>query len=418
MNDRSPEEHEEQQTGSDNLIKRLYRPGPLVVLFTLAFIGLVGLAVYLLNHEPPPPQQVVTALAAPSEQVPTTDSDPAPRVYEEDSSSTVEDMVKEADLAIIESMRDRGLDLHQLDLLDVEIRRLNGHGYHYQVLQLPSVKDLESFLAILNERLAVRLPEAALTTAAKKNEIDLAINGLQTHRLLFKAVPLTLPRPEKKGPKLAIVIDDIGENMRVLDGLLDLPFPVTLAVWPHASSTRTSVERIKRKQREIIIHFPMEPRGYPRYNPGKDALFVSMTADEMRRQIAENLAQVPEATGTNNHMGSRFTGYGPGMKVALEEFKKHGLFFLDSLTTSKSVARSTARNAGIPFYERDIFIDNVKDVPAIIHQLKKAENVALKKGYSIAIGHPYRETLSALQQWNKRRNTSIRLISLSELAPQ
>lgn len=412
MDDRSPEELEIEKTGPGSFFKKLYRPGPLVFIFSLAFICLVGLAVYLLNETPPPPPQVVTEET--SEPVaPSTE-----RVYEEDSSSTVEDMVKQADLAIIETMRGAGLDLHQLDLLDVEIRRLNGHGYHYQVLQLPSLKDARTFSTELTRHLTNRLPDVALTTVDKENEIDIAINGLDTHRLMFKTVPMTIPRPKKKGPKLAVVIDDIGENMHVLKGLVNLDYPVTLAVWPHASNTRAAVDLIKRKRRDIIIHFPMEPRGYPRYNPGDDALFVKMTADEIRNQIAVNLAQIPEAIGTNNHMGSRFTGYTPGMKVALAEFKRHGLFFLDSLTTSKSVARPTAKEAGIPFYERDIFIDNVKDVTAIIHQLKKAENVALKQGYSIAIGHPYRETLAALQAWGKTRNVSIELISLSELSPE
>ena len=70
-------------------------------------------------------------------------------------------------------------------------------------------------------------------------------------------------------------------------------------------------------------------------------------------------------------MGSRFTGDETGMLTALGEFKKHGLFFLDSLTTPKSAARKAARKTAIAYYERDIFLDNVKDVNAIIHQLKK-----------------------------------------------
>lgn len=163
---------------------------------------------------------------------------------------------------------------------------------------------------------------------------------------------------------------------------------------------------------------PDGTQGYPRYNPGEDALFVDMSADAIRKQIAANIAQIPEAIGVNNHMGSRFTGYAAGMKVALEEFNKQGLFFLDSLTTGKSVARQTAANVGISFYERDIFIDNVKDVNAIVHQLKKAENVAMKEGYSIAIGHPYKETVDALEKWSENRNNSIQLIPLSSLKPE
>jgi len=106
------------------------------------------------------------------------------------------------------------------------------------------------------------------------------------------------------------------------------------------------------------------------------------------------------------------------MKVALTEFKRRGLFFLDSLTSSKSVGRETARSTQIPFYERDTFLDNVKDVTAIVHQLKKTERVAHSKGFAIAIGHPYPETLSALKQWGATRDKSIKIIPLSHLSPE
>jgi polysaccharide deacetylase 2 family uncharacterized protein YibQ len=227
-----------------------------------------------------------------------------------------------------------------------------------------------------------------------------------------------LPTPRAEGPRLAIVIDDIGEDMKVLRGLVDLDFPVTLAVWPNASHTRESVKLIQAKGRDLIVHFPMEPMGFPTYDPGEDALFISMSDEAIRKRVAENLARIPEAIGVNNHMGSRFTSDPQGMKTALREFKSRGLFFLDSLTTGKSVGRSAARETSIRFFERDIFIDNVKDVSAITLQLRKAENVALKRGFAIAIGHPYPETLAALKAWHARKNPKVQLLPISFADPE
>lgn len=397
---------ETKQTGSDGFLKKLYRPGPLVALFVLAFALLVGVGYYVLNQTPPS-AEVITEPSAPQ---------PAPLVYEEEG-ETMEDMVKQADLAIIETIRDLQLEMRQLDLVDVSIKRADEQSYHYQVLQLPRVKNKNSFIAALKYRLNKRLPDATLADNGT-DEASVVINGQPTHRLLLELVPLTLPRPEVQGPRLAIVIDDIGEGMQVLKGLLNLDFPVTLAVWPNASQTRESVELIAQRQREILIHFPMEPRGYPRYNPGDDALFITMSPEEIRARVTENVSRIPEAIGVNNHMGSRFTADKAGMDAALDQFKMHGLFFLDSLTTGASVGRNTAKTRGISFYERDIFIDNVKDIGAIVHQLKKAENVALKTGTAVAIGHPYKETLAALERWSKLRNKEIRLVSLSAIPPE
>ncbi|WP_419787938.1 divergent polysaccharide deacetylase family protein [Pseudodesulfovibrio sp.] len=403
--DERPGEKKE-TTGSGSFLTKLYRPGPLIFIFAIAIGGLLWLGYHLATEDTPPPVVVSSIEAETAIQ----------KVYEEETYS-LEDKVKEVDLSIIEAMRRLNLSLSELDLLDVELRHHDGHAYHYQVLRIPETKNVLSFLATLKQRLAEREPEALLSTNGT-SEALVSIDSYPTHRLLLQTVPFVLPAPEKKGPKLAIVIDDVGENMHVLKGLVQLDFPVALAVWPNASHTDASVALIKRTGHDLMVHFPMEPLGYPKYNPGKDALFVSMTADQVRARIAENLSRIPGAIGVNNHMGSRFTESPDGMRVALTEFHKHGVFFLDSLTTPHSVCRKIAHDLDIPFYERDIFLDNVKDVNAIIHQLKKAENVARKQGQAIAIGHPYPATLAALQQWGATRNSSVQLISLSQMKPE
>jgi len=409
MDERPLEENTDKTIGLGSFLRKLYRPGPLVLFFAVATLAMLGLGWHLLTEDTPPPEIVArTTISA---------ANAMPRIYEEETPSSMEDKVRQVDLAIIEAMRHFELNLSDLELLDVELRPLDGRGYHYQVLRMPTLKDSKGFLAELTQRLAAREPDAQLS-ANGTDEALVSVAALPTHRLLLRTVPFVLPRPEKKGPKMAIVIDDIGEDMEVLRGLVDLDFPVTLAVWPHASHTEDSVALVKAKGDDLIVHFPMEPRGYPKYNPGDDALFISMNADQVRARVDENLARVPGAIGVNNHMGSRFTENAPGMAAALTEFNKRGLFFLDSLTTPRSVGRRTAEGVGIPFYERDIFLDNVKDVGAIIHQLKMAEKVARKQGYAIAIGHPYPATLAALRQWGADRNTAIQLIPLSQLQPE
>jgi len=407
--DESRDDTGKQGTGSDSLFRRLYRPGPLVFFFVLGVAGLLALGYFILTDDTPPDIM--------SSRVGAIRPSPQPRVYEEDPAGGMEDKVRQADLAIIEAMRASGMDMTGLDLLDVELRKLDGRPYHYQVLQIPPVRERRSFLETLGQRLHKRVPEAVLTEAGE-TEATIAINGLVSHRLLLERVPLALPRPKATGPCMAIVIDDIGEDIRILKGLLDLDFPVTLAVWPNASQTQESIRLIRNSGHDLIVHFPMEPMGYPAYDPGADAVFSTMNDEAIRQRVAENLDRIPDAIGVNNHMGSKFTAHAPGMQVVLSELRGRNLFFLDSLTTPKSVARATARKVGVPFYERDIFLDNVRDVSAITLQLRKAENVALKNGAAIAIGHPYPETLAALKQWSGRKNAQIRLLPLSELAAE
>jgi polysaccharide deacetylase 2 family uncharacterized protein YibQ len=410
MDDHPTEKKVQEQAEADSFIMKLYRPGPLIFLFSIAFIALLSLGYFLLTKDSPPP----AILTPPSVKKKT---DITPRIYEEETTSNMEDKVKQADLAIIETMRAIKLKMSELDLVEVELRHLNKRIYHFQVLQIPAVADRELFLKTLHGYLSKRVPEASLLDNGSSEAI-IEINELPTHRLLLESTLAITSKTEVNGPKLIIVIDDIGENHTVLKGLIKLNIPLTFAVWPNASFTRESVELISQEKHDLLVHFPMEPKGYPAVNPGDDSLFVSMTPDEIKKRVAENLGKIPEAIGVNNHMGSRFTSNKKGMKIALAEFKQHGLFFLDSLTSSKSVGRKSAKIVDIPFYERDTFLDNVKDVTAIIHQLKKSERIAHSKGFAIAIGHPYPETLSALKKWNATRDKSIKIIPLSHLSPE
>ena len=104
--------------------------------------------------------------------------------------------------------------------------------------------------------------------------------------------------------------------------------------------------------------------------------------------------------------------------LAMEVLQAKGLFFLDSVTSAKSVASEAARSAGVPLYRRAVFLDNVRNVRTILGQLKLAERLALKRGRAIAIGHPYGETLEALRAWDKERDPHVKLVTLTDLGPE
>ncbi|MDH3545213.1 MAG: divergent polysaccharide deacetylase family protein, partial [Desulfuromonadales bacterium] len=62
------------------------------------------------------------------------------------------------------------------------------------------------------------------------------------------------------------------------------------------------------------------------------------------------------------------------------------------------LAAETARRYNVPTMERDVFLDNVAEVDAIVMQILKLEAKARKQGMAIGICHPYPETLEALRR--------------------
>lgn len=393
----------------------LLRPG-ILLFFFLFLLVLMGIAIALLVKTPPTPGAVLKEKEPLTLQT-TTPTAPSPRQYEEEFGG-IEELVKQMDFALLETLRTSKIDMQSLELSDVLIKKHNGQDYHFQQLRIPGIKDKNSFLLELQKHLKSRVPQASFSGEGK--QILLTVEGVATHAIVLEqqksaSTSQLPPPPLETGPKLVIVIDDIGENMTVLRGLLALDVPLVYAVWPASSHTMDSVRLIRKSGHDMLIHFPMQPKGYPTVQPGKGALFTSMSAKEIRATIHRYTPMVPGAIGANNHMGSRFTEYKPGMQVALEEFKKLGFFFLDSMTTPKSVGRSVAKSLAIPFYKRNVFLDNVKEIPAIVYQLQKAEQIALRKGHAIAIGHPHPVTLAALKQWAPLRNKKISVIPLSKL---
>jgi len=213
------------------------------------------------------------------------------------------------------------------------------------------------------------------------------------------------PRPEgtpspdisPKQAKVSIVIDDFGTDVGIAKRFVSLPFPVTLSVLPHLAHSREIAELAHLEGREVILHLPMEPLN-PRQSTGPGALLLSMSGEEMRRNIRSALDTSPYFDGVNNHMGSRMTRDAQIMKTVLSELKGRDLFFLDSMTTNESKAWKVARELRIPALKRDIFLDYDQSSEAIRSQISRLVKIAKINGMALAIGHPHKTTLSSLQE--------------------
>jgi len=200
--------------------------------------------------------------------------------------------------------------------------------------------------------------------------------------------------------KVAILIDDIGHDLRPLRELLRLGIPLNFAILPYKRHSREAAEMIHDAGQELLLHLPMEPRGYPGEDPGEGALLVALSDAEIARRVERALDAVPHIRGVNNHMGSAFMAEEGKVSAALAVIGKRNLYFVDSRTTANSRVEALAVLAGVPFAARDIFLDNGRDAGATLDILKQA----VRKGppgarnVLVMIGHPYPETLAALRE--------------------
>ncbi len=216
--------------------------------------------------------------------------------------------------------------------------------------------------------------------------------------------------------KVAIIIDDIGSNISLLQSFLTVEHPLTLSIIPRLPYSAEAARLGHRKGWEIMLHLPMEPDNYPHNNPGKEAILYSMSQPEVERVIDEDVRSIPYLKGMNNHMGSRITRDRGAISRVLASARKHRLFFIDSRTSEDSVAYEIAREMGIPAAARTIFLDEVAEVDHSEKQLLRLGELAQLNGYAVGIGHIYPSTIKALKRTLPLlQKQGVKLVSASEV---
>jgi polysaccharide deacetylase 2 family uncharacterized protein YibQ len=196
-------------------------------------------------------------------------------------------------------------------------------------------------------------------------------------------------------PKIALIIDDIGFSVNRARQFLELSAPITFSILPWLQNSFDLAQEIHDHGHEIMLHQPMEPIN-PSLDPGPGALFVGDDPSNIVGIMEKNVLSVPHAIGVNNHMGSKFTACRNEMLEALSVVKEMALFFVDSVTSSRSTAYKTAQELHVDSAFRNRFLDTRLYTGAILLELERLKDHARAYGSAIGIGHPFPETCRAI----------------------
>ncbi len=205
---------------------------------------------------------------------------------------------------------------------------------------------------------------------------------------------------------MSIIIDDIGNSFDKALEIWKIDKSITLSVIPHLKDSVEISQYAKEHNLSLMLHIPMEPM----VKQGRDYSFYLTTfdsEDDFIRILRDALDAIPFYQGINNHEGSKLTSDIKRMNLFFRNLDKKRIFFIDSRTSNKSVAAKVSVDHNYLTGVRDVFIDNEQSVSYILDNLKKAEQIALKKGYAIAIGHPHKESVEALKLFCKKSRVKI-----------
>jgi len=198
---------------------------------------------------------------------------------------------------------------------------------------------------------------------------------------------------KSKKPLLAIIIDDVSFKQDV-SKIKELPFKVTPSFFP-PTKIHPNTPKLAKEFSFYMVHFPMEAYNYP--HPEPKTLLVTSPISFIEKRVENIKKWFPRDRFVNNHTGSKFTSnYGAMVRLFKVLIKNH-LIFIDSRTSSKSVADEVANKFHQKLLSRDVFLDNIQNKNYIRKQLKLAVKIAKKRGYAIAIGHPHSITMKTLR---------------------
>ena len=225
--------------------------------------------------------------------------------------------------------------------------------------------------------------------------------------------------------KLAIIIDDFGRQRKGVKNMLELDCKLTVAVMPFLEHSTEDAQEAVNNKKEVIIHLPMQATTHDNPNHiGINPITIDQTPTQVKELMDKILEDIPQAVGANIHMGTLCSTKKETMRPVFEKLKEKNMYFVDSMTSSKSICDETAMEIGIPFYSNRVFLEHEQKTKAYVKKrLAKAMKIAKDKGQCIAIGHVGVEggniTVEAIREMmDDFKANDVELVYVSELIPK
>jgi len=227
----------------------------------------------------------------------------------------------------------------------------------------------------------------------------------------FAVVPFTPNSSVKGRAKLVLIIDDVA-TFEHASMIKSLGLKITPSIFP-ATKTHPDTPSIARSFEFYMIHLPMQAKHFD--SPEIGTLTINESFESMLEKIKKIRKDFPRAKYTNNHTGSRFTSDYDAMDKAYRALIEQGFIFVDSKTIAQTAVARAAKKYNQPYISRDIFLDDDPSAAAVRRELVAAVNLAKKRGYAIAIGHPKKNTIAVIKASKNNILKDVEVVYLKDI---
>ncbi len=214
----------------------------------------------------------------------------------------------------------------------------------------------------------------------------------QVHRRAFDGTDVR--------PRIAVVVTGLGLSDSATEAAMQqLTGAVTLSFTPHSKRLVHWIALARGAGHEVLLELPMEPRDYPRDDPGPYTLLTSLSPEQNLQRLDTVLERSTGYVGVNNLMGSRFATEPSRLRPIFADLKRRGLLFFDGRTEERIVAAQLAAELVLPYAVNNVHIDLEASRLAIDVALADLERYARGTGFAVGIASPYPVSLELIGQW-------------------
>jgi len=221
------------------------------------------------------------------------------------------------------------------------------------------------------------------------------------------------------GAEIAFVVTDLDRSpVKLYREFLKSPVLFSVAIRPDKPEAARVGREVRLENHEVLLHLPMEPKGYPRVDPGKDAILLDLSRIEIEDRITRCLSAVGPVQAVVSRLGSAALNDPDVLRAVLDELKRRDLPFIDAHTSGPSMVEEIGEETGARTFPIAASLDDDKGTAASVRaRIKEIVAAAVQKGSIVVMVRPSALVLDVLESELPRiRAQGIELVPISRVA--
>jgi hypothetical protein len=222
-----------------------------------------------------------------------------------------------------------------------------------------------------------------------------------------------------QGAQLALIVTDLDRSpIKLYRSFMKSPVLFSVALRPDKQEATRIGKEVRQENHEVLLQLPMEPKGYPRIDPGKDAILLDLSRIEIEDRITRCLSAIGPVQAVVSRLGTAALNDPDVMRAVLDELKRRDLPFIDSHPSGPSMVEEIGEETGARTLTVGATLDDDKGTAAAVRaRIKEIVTTVVQRGSMVVMVRPSALVLDVLESELPRiKAQGVELVPISRVA--